>query len=433
MRLISWISSNNNCQTRIEAGLVVAPTSCSSHDTYLTVFKVSYSSDKYLDPRIITIAIGSVSNIVLIAYLSSVPVNALYCCVSLVMAARRRNSFVQIASNPLEGGASASIAGPTVESLADASPISGEEVAGLIAKLKGMSDNESRLSHVESIKKPFLFSSEQMLLICEITPSIKTKLAFIAQLGPRLTDPKAKHNAVLDIFQYAEQKQEVEAVLKARSQHILSTSSPAGSGLGMIMSGRGGRGRGAGAGRGPVMAGRGGPARGAAGGGRGRAAPRLSILSSAPGPMIVEEDADKPPTAPVRSRSPSPIVPAESDRKPFSAAVVESALGIAKHVAVAMSSSKLDDNDAEEGSTTSPSPEILGNLGGYMKPPAVPIAGDDSDVEDDETVRKRRAMSMKTKSKRMSMVPLSLDSTNTFIFIFNFTLQCSNYFLFILL
>ena len=57
-----------------------------------------------------------------------------------VMAARRRTSFVQIATNPLEGGGSgfASSAGPKVESLADAMPILADELGGMIENLKEM-------------------------------------------------------------------------------------------------------------------------------------------------------------------------------------------------------------------------------------------------------------------------------------------------------
>jgi hypothetical protein len=157
------------------------------------------------------------------------------------------------------------------------------------------SDNESRLWHIDLLKKSFLFSSVQMLELCDITPSIKTKLAIIGHIGPRLMDPKAKHDAVMDLFQYAEQKQEAEAVLKARAQTLHAASSPAGGpGGGIMMGGRGGRGRGA-------MA-------------MGRGAGRGRVVSSAP---VITEDVnettrdslDMPPPSP---RVPSPVIRAPS-------------------------------------------------------------------------------------------------------------------------
>ena len=39
---------------------------------------------------------------------------------------------------------------------------------------------------------PFLFTSAQLTVLLEITPSVKTRLAMIMMLGPRLTDPRTK-------------------------------------------------------------------------------------------------------------------------------------------------------------------------------------------------------------------------------------------------
>ena len=56
------------------------------------------------------------------------------------MAARRRTSFVQIAKNPLEAGRGAidRTAVPAFENLVDSTPISLEELDGLIGTLKAM-------------------------------------------------------------------------------------------------------------------------------------------------------------------------------------------------------------------------------------------------------------------------------------------------------
>lgn len=127
------------------------------------------------------------------------------------------------------------------------------------------SDNEARLAHLEEAKKSYLFSSEQLLEILGMTPSIKTKISMIGQIGPRLMDPKAKHDVLVDMFVYAEQKKEVEDILKARAQHLLaSAGAQPGGGGGIMLGGRGGRGRGAPTPIGSSMTGRGrgGPGRG---------------------------------------------------------------------------------------------------------------------------------------------------------------------------
>lgn len=56
------------------------------------------------------------------------------------MAARRRSSYVEIASNPLENraGSSSMEIGPKVESLAEALPILADELAILISELKNL-------------------------------------------------------------------------------------------------------------------------------------------------------------------------------------------------------------------------------------------------------------------------------------------------------
>lgn len=56
------------------------------------------------------------------------------------MAGRRRNSFVQIATNPLEDGAAVAAAavGPKVESLGDSLPILADEFGGLVETLKSL-------------------------------------------------------------------------------------------------------------------------------------------------------------------------------------------------------------------------------------------------------------------------------------------------------
>lgn len=43
----------------------------------------------------------------------------------------------------------------------------------------------------------------------QITASVKTRIAFISEIGPRLTDPKAKATEIIDMFRYSEEKRQV--------------------------------------------------------------------------------------------------------------------------------------------------------------------------------------------------------------------------------
>lgn len=103
---------------------------------------------------------------------------------------------------------------------------------------------------LESKKTPYLFNSAGLLKILNVTTSVKTRLAIIASIGPRLTDPKAKTAELVGLFRYSEEKQKVEEILKARAS-TLSASAFTRGGLALgrrastrPMSTGGGRGRG---------------------------------------------------------------------------------------------------------------------------------------------------------------------------------------------
>ena len=69
----------------------------------------------------------------------------------------------------------------------------------------------------------FLFTSDILLKFLNITPSVKTKLTMISMIGPRLIDPKTKYNDLVDLFRFAEEKEKVEDILKARIQTLNSS------------------------------------------------------------------------------------------------------------------------------------------------------------------------------------------------------------------
>ena len=98
-------------------------------------------------------------------------------------------------------------------------------------------------------KSGYLFSSEDLFQLIDITESVKTRLSIIEMIGPRLVDPKSRANDFIGMFRYSEEKKQVEDILKARSQSLVGSvmySPPTGANL---MSG-GGRGGGSGAGAG---------------------------------------------------------------------------------------------------------------------------------------------------------------------------------------
>lgn len=80
--------------------------------------------------------------------------------------------------------------------------------------------NDDRLKILEEEKLPYLFNSSQLAEILEITASIKTRLAFIVMLGPRLIDPRAKVDHFFGLFRFSEEKEKVQEVLKARSDAL---------------------------------------------------------------------------------------------------------------------------------------------------------------------------------------------------------------------
>lgn len=47
------------------------------------------------------------------------------------------------------------------------------------------------------------------IFLLQITASVKTRIQFICEIGPRLTDPKAKSTQIVDMFRYSEEKRQV--------------------------------------------------------------------------------------------------------------------------------------------------------------------------------------------------------------------------------
>ena len=171
---------------------------------------------------------------------------------------------MEVNSNPFEQKDSkakgSGLTAPTeFESLSDTVKIERLDFDNIVSTLEGEDSNELRIKTLHILKTPYLFSSEQLIALLHITPSVKTRIAFIEEIGPRLTDPKAKSSQIVDMFRYSEEKKQVESVLKARAQTVSKQSTfSRGKSQSVLNTGGGGRGRG--------VAGRGG---GRGGGGRG--------------------------------------------------------------------------------------------------------------------------------------------------------------------
>lgn len=186
----------------------------------------------------------------------------------------RRGSAIAITSNPLEDSVSSLSGQIKLVNLSDCRPVSPEELSALVTSLRSMryyyscftmlcvdapanefklsscfamhfSDNQSVLEALEAGKDQYLFTSAELIQLMDTTTSLKTKLAMVTMIGPRVTDPKAGMDKVSGVFRYAEEKAQVEEVFKARLQAL--SGSMFSRGTSQMMSpqgGRGGRGRG---------------------------------------------------------------------------------------------------------------------------------------------------------------------------------------------
>jgi hypothetical protein len=73
--------------------------------------------------------------------------------------------------------------------------------------------NAERLNILAKQKLKYLFASADLIKILDITPSVKTRLSIIREVGSRLIDPKAKGEYLLGLFRFSEEKQIVEEIL----------------------------------------------------------------------------------------------------------------------------------------------------------------------------------------------------------------------------
>lgn len=137
----------------------------------------------------------------------------------------RQQSMMVVEGNPLDSSQTpkSPMAGVKNEALSAANPISNTELDQLIKKLSNIEKNEEILRIVDETRIPYLFSSDNLIKLLEVTTSLKTKIAIIGLIGPRLMDPKAKIAYFTGLFRFVEDKNTVEEILKTRAQTINSS------------------------------------------------------------------------------------------------------------------------------------------------------------------------------------------------------------------
>lgn len=75
-----------------------------------------------------------------------------------------------------------------------------------------------------------------------VTASVKTRLAMILMIAPRLVDPRAQYDTLVGLFRFSEEKAQIEEALKLRIQSLNNSIFKKESSS--VFGGRGGRGRG---------------------------------------------------------------------------------------------------------------------------------------------------------------------------------------------
>lgn len=147
-------------------------------------------------------------------------------------------------------------AGMHVENLSNAVPISPNLLKELINTMNMEDDNDEMLLVLDAYKTPYLFTSADLKQLIVITESVRTRLAILSLICPRLTDPQVEVSYFKGLFRYSGEKIEAEEHFKRRIQTLKATMIVGGGGksvLGMKSGGgrgMGGRGLGPG-GRGP--------------------------------------------------------------------------------------------------------------------------------------------------------------------------------------
>lgn len=76
------------------------------------------------------------------------------------------------------------------------------------------------MEYLDVEKRPYLFTSAGLIQLLQTTTSLRTRVEIATQIGPRVTDPTEKVPAILKLFRFAEEKEKVREILRARSHAL---------------------------------------------------------------------------------------------------------------------------------------------------------------------------------------------------------------------
>jgi hypothetical protein len=104
--------------------------------------------------------------------------------------------------------------------LSSTAVVSEEDLAAFIETLTDAGDNDEKATLVEGFVEGKYFSCAQIVAICDTTPSLKTKHAFLALLIPRCTDPNEGGASITGMFRFTADKGIAADALKIRASAL---------------------------------------------------------------------------------------------------------------------------------------------------------------------------------------------------------------------
>lgn len=121
------------------------------------------------------------------------------------------------------------LAGPIVfktENTKDYRAATDKECSAVVSNLHAADDNKERLAALcLALEDKFTFTCAQLGSFLAVTTSVKTKLAMVELVAPRLSDPK-DIQSIAGEFKYATEKSQVENVIRQRIPQLDLYASP---------------------------------------------------------------------------------------------------------------------------------------------------------------------------------------------------------------
>lgn len=99
----------------------------------------------------------------------------------------------------------------------DGSLVDDESFEKILAELIVCKNNDHIVETLTSLSMKYLFRSDQLILVLNITPSVVTWLRVMEIMCPRLVDPKVNADEILGKFRFSEDRARAEELLRDRS------------------------------------------------------------------------------------------------------------------------------------------------------------------------------------------------------------------------